>query len=233
MKISGWQKITLLDYPGKVASTIFTCGCDFRCPFCHNPDLVTRTAQAPTIAETEIFEFLQKRRGKLDGVCVTGGEPLLQADITNFIKKIKELGFLVKLDTNGSFPEKLKELVNTGLVDYVAIDIKNCKEKYAQTVGLCKVEIKKIEESVNFLMQGKLPYEFRTTVVREFHTLDDLKKITHWIGEARAYFLQSFVDSGDLVQNGLHGYTEEEMREFCSALKDRCKKIEVRGITEA
>lgn len=230
MQIGGWQKVTLLDYPGKIACTVFTNGCDFRCPFCHNPDLVTRAATTPTQPEVEFLDFLKKRQGTLDGVCITGGEPLLQPDITEFIKKIRALGFLIKLDTNGSFPDKLIELGEAGLIDYVAIDIKNSKEKYAQTTGLKTLDIKKIEKSVDYLMNGNIPYEFRTTLVKEFHTLADLEKIADWIGESQAYFLQNFVDSGDLIQNGLHGFSVEEMRAFQRALKNRFKMIELRGI---
>lgn len=231
MKISGLQKVTLLDYPGKIACTIFTCGCDFRCPFCHNSSLVTRADEAPILDEDEdILAFLRKRKKALDGVCITGGEPLIHADIRDFIIKIRELGFKIKLDTNGSFPAKLIELVEAGLIDYVAIDIKNSKEKYAQTIGLPTFDMSKIEKSVDFLMKGDIPYEFRTTLVREFHTLTDLEKIADWIGQSQAYFLQNFVDSGDLIQSGLHGFTPEEMREFYKALKNKFKKIELRGV---
>lgn len=231
MKISGLQKVTLLDYPGKIACTIFTCGCDFRCPFCHNSSLVTRADEAPILDEDEdVLVFLRKRKKALDGVCITGGEPLIHADIRDFIIKIRELGFKIKLDTNGSFPDKLIELVEAGLIDYVAIDIKNSKEKYAQTIGLPTFDMSKIEKSVDFLMKGDIPYEFRTTLVREFHTLTDLEKIADWIGQSQAYFLQNFVDSGDLIQSGLHGFTPEEMREFYKALKNKFKKIELRGV---
>ncbi len=230
MKISGWQKVTLLDYPEKVACTIFTNGCNFRCPFCHNPELVIRTNEAPVIPEEEVLEFLRERQGKLDGVCITGGEPLVHQDIAQFMRQIKELGFLIKLDTNGSFPERLKALAKEKLIDYVAIDIKNSKEKYAQTIGVKNFNIKPVEESVEFLMKGELPYEFRTTLVKEFHTLVDMEKIATWIGGARAYFLQNFVDSGDLIGENLHGLSRDEMWKFYHHIKDSFSLIELRGI---
>lgn len=230
MKISGWQKVTLLDYPEKVACTIFTNGCNFRCPFCHNPELVIRTNEAPVIPEEEVLSFLRERQGKLDGVCITGGEPLVHQDMAQFMRQIKELGFLIKLDTNGSFPERLKALAKEKLIDYVAIDIKNSKEKYAQTIGVKNFEIKPVEESVEFLMKGELPYEFRTTLVKEFHTLADMEKIAAWIGGARAYFLQNFVDSGDLIGENLHGLSRDEMWAFYHHIKDSFSLIELRGI---
>ena len=141
MEIHGIQKMTLLDYPEKVACTIFTARCNFRCPFCHNASLVTHVDAAAAISEEEVFSFLAKRQGILDGVCITGGEPLLQPDIEEFIRKVKELGYQVKLDTNGSFPDRLEHLIDEGLVDYVAMDLKNCRERYGETVGLAKLRI--------------------------------------------------------------------------------------------
>ena len=176
MKISGFQKTTLLDYPGKVACTVFLNGCNFRCPFCHNADLVIPESETGIFTENEIFEYLKKRKGILDGVCITGGEPLLNKEISEFMKRIKEMGLLVKLDTNGSFPERLEEIIRAGVVDYVAMDIKNSFEKYSETSGLSNKDLTNIKRSIDLIMEGKTDYEFRTTVVREFHTVEDIKK---------------------------------------------------------
>ena len=187
MKIPYFQKLTLLDYPSKTAATVFTHGCNFRCPFCHNASLVERPAEAE-IDETEFFAFLEKRKGLLDGVCITGGEPLLQPDIADFIAEIKRMGFLVKLDTNGSFPDKLEALLTSGNVDYVAMDIKNSPEKYGETVGLATPPLDKIRASVELLKNGAIDYEFRTTAVKEFHTESDFLAIGKWLaGDSRYY----------------------------------------------
>ena len=210
MKINGFQKMTVLDFPGKVACIVFTGGCNMRCPFCHNADLALNQG-TDEFSEEEILAYLKKRQGLLDGVCITGGEPLLQPDIKEFIQKVRALGYAVKLDTNGAFPERLKGLVNEGLLDYVAMDIKNQKEKYALTAGV-NIDISKIEESVAFLMEGKVDYEFRTTVVSEFHEKEDILKISEWIKGAKRYFLQNFVDSGNLIKkNILHAVTPETL----------------------
>ena len=169
MIIKGLQKTTLLDFPGKVACTVFTAGCNFRCPFCHNASLVTRPGDVDEISEESFFSYINKRKGILDGVCITGGEPLMSHGIEDFIRRIKQTGLLVKLDTNGAYPEKLKALLDEGLIDYVAMDIKNSREKYAMTVGL-KEYPEKIEESIKLIMEKAPDYEFRTTVVKELHT---------------------------------------------------------------
>ncbi len=231
MKIYGLQKLTLLDYPGKVACTVFTGGCNFRCPFCHNASLVTHIDPSATLEEEEFFKFLNKRQGILDGVCVSGGEPLLQEDIEKFIEKIKMLGFLVKLDTNGSFPAVLERLVKAKKVDYVAMDIKNSKEHYGLTTGDEKVPLEKVEESAAFLMQGLVPYEFRTTVVKELHTKEDFKAIGQWLSKDSPYFLQNFVDSGDLIEERFTAYSKEELEEFAEILRRTMSKVELRGIS--
>lgn len=199
MVIHGFQKMTLLDFPGKVACTVFTAGCNFRCPFCHNAPLVTDILSSDRRDEDEIIEFLKKRRGLIDGVAITGGEPLMQPDIIDFIKRIRELGYAVKLDTNGSYPEKLDEIIGLGIVDYVAMDIKNSKEKYCLTAGISPEIMPNIEKSVKILLSGRVDYEFRTTVTNELHTEADIKKLCGWIKGAKRYFIQPFVDSGDLV----------------------------------
>lgn len=230
MKIQGLQKLTLLDYPEKVACTIFTAGCNFRCPFCHNASLVTHVDGEHDIPEEEVWRFLKKRQGVLDGVCVTGGEPLLQPDVETFIQKIKELGFLVKLDTNGSNFETMRRLVEAKAVDYVAMDIKNSLDKYGETSGIQDYGVDSIIQSVDYLMSGKVPYEFRTTVVKEFHKREDFAAIGTWLHGAHKYYLQGFVDSGDLVQPGLHGYTKDIMEQALEIVKVNIPNAKLRGV---
>lgn len=230
MIIQGLQKLTLLDYPGKVACTIFTAGCNFRCPFCHNASLVIDTSANETIPEEEIFRFLTKRQGILDGVCISGGEPLIQDGIEEFIRQIKEMGYDVKLDTNGSFPDKLIRLVEAGLIDYVAMDIKNSQEHYGRTIGIEDYDIRDVHRSFKYLMSGKVPYEFRTTVVREFHQRSDFASIGRWIRGAREYYLQQFVDSGDLIRPGLHGYNKEIMEQALEVVKKDVESAKLRGL---
>lgn len=222
--------MTLLDFPGKVACTVFTGGCNFRCPFCHNALLVTKLPEKPDYSEDEILSFLEKRTGLLDGVAITGGEPLLNPDIADFIRKIRSMGYAVKLDTNGSFPERLKAIVGEGLVDYVAMDIKNRKEKYAETIGLKNLDLSKIEESVEFLKSGAVDYEFRTTVVEQFHTVEDIRAAAEWISGAKRYFLQNFVDSGELICEEVSGVDKETMLKMKSAAADFVSQTEIRGI---
>ena len=230
MRIDGLQKMTLLDFPGKVACTVFTGGCNFRCPFCHNALLVTKLPEKPDYTEDEILSFLEKRVGLLDGVAITGGEPLLNPDIDDFIRKIRDMGYAVKLDTNGSFPERLKAIVGEGLVDYVAMDIKNRKEKYAETIGLKNLDLSKIEESVEFLKSGAVDYEFRTTVVKQFHTAEDIRAAAEWISGAKRYFLQNFVDSGELICEEVCGVDKETMLKMKSVAADFVPQTEIRGI---
>lgn len=230
MQIHGFQKMTLLDYPGKVAATVFTGGCNFRCPFCHNALLVTELSGSPVIPEEEVLAHLEKKKKLLDGVAVTGGEPLLQKDLPAFLKKLKEMGYPVKLDTNGSFPDRLKELVKAGLVDYVAVDIKNRPEKYAETVGVADFDLTPVRETVDFLLSDAVDYEFRTTVVRQFHTPEDIRAAADWIRGAKRYFLQNFVDSGNLIQPGLTGVSSEEMEEMASAARTILPRVALRGV---
>lgn len=229
MKIKGLQKLTLLDFPEKMACTVFLAGCNFRCPFCHNASLVTNIDD-DYISEEEFFSFLNKRKGILNGVCITGGEPTLYPDLETFIRRIKEMGYLVKLDTNGYNPDILIDLVNKGLIDFVAMDIKNSKEKYAVTAGLPSLDITRIEKSVQFLLSGAVPYEFRTTVVKELHNEEDMKSISHWIANADRYFLQSFQDSGDLIENGYSGYDKDYMQYLLNITKDGLTKANLRGV---
>lgn len=237
MLILGLNKTTLLDYPGCVAATIFTGGCNFRCPFCHNSGLVLMPSAGEVISEEEVLAFLKKRRNVLKGVCITGGEPTLQADLPDFISRIREIGYQVKLDTNGYKPKTLKSLLEEGLLDYVAMDIKNSPDKYAVSSGMDGMEhdfnLGKIRESVDLLMGGSVEYEFRTTVVRELHTLGDLVRIGEWIRGCRAYFLQKFQDQGNNICEGYHAPDEgtlREMQQILSQMPEMEGRVYLRGM---
>lgn len=230
MNIQGLQKLTLLDYPEKVACTIFTAGCNFRCPFCHNASLVTHVDVNNNIPEEEVFSFLKKRKGVLDGVCITGGEPLLQPDIEDFIRAVKALGYAVKLDTNGSSINRLRRLVDQHLVDYVAMDIKNAPNKYGMTIGIEDYNMEDVLKSVDYLMSGAVPCEFRTTVVRELHKREDFAAIGRWLRGAEKYYLQGFVDSGDLIQPGLRAYTKDIMEQALEIVRRNIPNAELRGV---
>ena len=212
MIIQGLQKLTVLDFPGQVACIVFTAGCSFRCPFCHNATLVK--AEGDNISEEEVLAYLKKRQGILDGVVITGGEPTIQKDLKEFIIKIKNLGYKVKLDTNGYHPEVLEDLLNDGLVDYVAMDIKNSKDKYAVTVGLQNIDILRIERSVDLLKNCNIPYEFRTTTMEELHSEEGIKSIAEWLKGAKKYFLQSFKDSGDILCGTFTPLDDAKMQDF-------------------
>ena len=229
MLIKGFQKLTLLDFPGKTACTVFTGGCNFRCPFCHNAGLVTKM-DTEIIPESEVFEHLKKRQGILDGIAITGGEPLLQGDIEEFFRKVRELDYAIKLDTNGSFPEKLQSIIENNLCDYVAMDIKNSKEKYAETIGINNFGISNIEKSVEILKKGKVPFEFRTTVSKNFHTIKDIENIGKWIAGTENYYLQNFVDSGNLIDSNTEGVSKEEMKEMLEAVKKYVPNADIRGL---
>ncbi len=224
----GLQKMTLLDFPGKVACTVFSCGCNFRCPFCHNASLVLPDADtSPLMTGAEVLAFLKKRQGLLEGVCLTGGEPLMRQDSLSFLGAVRELGYAVKLDTNGSYPDRLAEAVQSGLVDYVAMDIKNSKEKYSMTAGVTA----DVQAGIDFLMKdAQIPFEFRTTVVQEFHTEEDFISIGKWLAGAPKYFLQKFVDSGDLIGQGLSAAPDEDMRRFLAAVREFIPVAELRGM---
>lgn len=229
MEIHGLQKMTLLDYPGKVACTIFLGGCDMRCPFCHNGGLVDGSSP-PELDDGALLTFLKGRRGLLDGVCVTGGEPLLRPRLGELLLSVKELGFLVKLDTNGTHPDRLRALAEGGLVDYVAMDVKNSPARYARTAGVTGLDLGPIEESVAFLLSGAVDYEFRTTVVKEFHDLDAFRAIGPWLAGARRYFLQSFVGRDTVLCPGLHPCNQAEMEAFAAAVRPFVPAVELRGV---
>ena len=228
--IAGFQKLTLLDYPGKTACTVFTAGCNLRCPFCHNADLVLSPSSIETFSEEEILEYLNKRKGLIDGICITGGEPMLMKDLPDFCDKIKCIGASVKIDTNGSFPSLVKYIVRNGLCDYVAMDIKNTLSKYPTTVGIPKIDVSVFEESIEFLKTSEIAHEFRTTVCRPFHTESDILEIGKMLGENERYYLQSFVDSGRLIGEGVSGFLPSEMKDMLSKLKLFVPNADIRGI---
>lgn len=229
MRIHGFQKMTMLDYPGKVACTVFTGGCNLRCPFCHNALLVTGLADCPPCDEEEIFAYLGKRRGILDGVCLTGGEPLMNPDVAELLARIRELGYAVKVDTNGCYPDRLRAIVEAGLVDYVAMDVKNRPEKYAATVGIPGFDTAAVEESVAFLKEGKVDCEFRTTVVAELHTAEDIAAIAQWIAGAPRYFLQCFKPSERMIAgDALHAPDPDVLLKM-KKMAEVCVPTEVRG----
>ena len=230
MKFGGLQKLTLLDYPEHVACTLFTIGCNLRCPFCHNLSLVVANFdRLEQITEEEMLSFLRKRSNVLEGVCITGGEPLLQAGITEFIKQVKEMGYKVKLDTNGTYPEKLVQLVEANLVDYVAMDIKNSKYMYNKTSG-CVVEMEDICKSVEFLKSGAVDYEFRTTVTGTFHTDKSIEEAAQWLQGAKRWCLQQFVDSGELVDSRVVGVDAETLARFQQIAQKYVPNTQLRGV---
>ena len=230
MIIKGLQKLTLLDFPDKMACTVFTFGCNFRCPFCHNASLVLADrADDAVMPEEEFFAFLSRRRGMLEGVCVTGGEPTLQPDLPAFLARIKDLGYAVKLDTNGYRPAVLRDVVEAGLVDYVAMDVKNSLPDYGATVGIARFDITPIEESLDYLMAGHVPFEFRTTLVRGLHTPDGIRRIGERLRGDERYFLQTFKDSGDLISDGLGAFTPSETASLLSILRTYIPNAQIRG----
>lgn len=228
MKINGLQKLTLLDFPEKTACIVFTPGCNFRCPFCHNASLVTHIDNNAQIDEDTFFSFLEKRRRMLDGVCITGGEPLMQHGIKEFIKKIKEMGYAVKLDTNGTYPDKLEELIKDGLLDYVAMDIKNCKEKYEITSGVQNVPYDNIVKSINILSKSGIDHEFRTTVADGLHTPEDIGKIAEMIKGEKKYFIQNFTDSGDIIAPEMCSVSQEKLDEMLRFAKEYIPNAKIR-----
>ena len=233
MRIGGLQKLTLLDYPNHVSCTVFTAGCNMKCPFCHNRDLVFIPENFEFYNPESIFEYLRKRQGTLDAVAITGGEPLLQPGLRDFIMEVRKLGFKVKLDTNGYYPDKLKKLVDEGLIDYVAMDVKAPLPKYPVTVGLPEsgFHTEQIQESIRYLLSGAVDYEFRTTVVREFHTKEDLVAIAKMIKGCKHYYLQQFVDSGRCIEQGFSAYNREEMYELKEEVAKYIPEVELRGIS--
>lgn len=229
MKISGMQKLTLLDYPGNIACLIFTQGCNFRCPFCHNKDLLGDENE-DSISVDEVFSYLDKRKGVLDGVVISGGEPLLQPDIEEFITKVKNMGYKIKLDTNGSSPTKLKLLIDKGLVDYIAMDIKNNFTCYNETSGINCINIENIKRSINIIESSKVEHEFRTTVVKQLHNLGKLQEICSYLGTQTKYYIQNYRDCSTVLERGLLGFSEEELKDLQKKLNMMYPNVMVRGI---
>ena len=228
MKIAGLMKLTLLDYPGKVACTVFLAGCNFRCPFCHNASLVRGGEQE--ISREELFAFLKKRLGILDGVCITGGEPLMSDGAAELARKIKSFGYSVKLDTNGSYPERLAEIIASGAVDYIAMDIKNAPDKYDIACGV-NVDKSKIKQSVEIIKNSGIPHEFRTTVVKGIHTAKDISECALFVGEGESYFIQCYKESEDMIApDGLSAFNTDELVEMLGKAKVHNSKTQLRGI---
>ena len=234
MQIQGLQKLTLLDYPGRTACTVFLSGCNFRCPFCHNAPLLTAADEdgmdEDGMDEDELLAFLKKRRGLLDGVAVTGGEPLLRPDLPQLLEKIKALGYAVKLDTNGAFPERLEAVVRAGLADDVAMDIKNSPERYAETAGVPGLDLTPVFRSVSFLLRGMVNYEFRTTAVAELHDDASFLKLGDWLAGAKRYYIQCFQPRDTVLQAGLHAPSEMQLHRWAELVRPKIPAVEIRGI---
>lgn len=230
MQIYGLNKTTLLDYPDRIAATIFTGSCSFRCPFCHNGDLVICPETQPLIPEEEVLAFLKKRQKILSGVCITGGEPTLQPDLEDFLQKIRELDYSIKLDTNGYQPETVRRLIQKKLIDYIAMDIKSGPDGYALAAGLPALDFSRIEASIQLLMSSDIPFEFRTTVVKELHSDHDFLQIGELIQGNEAYFLQSYQDSREVLHPGFHACPKEEMVHFAQLLTPLVPNVQLRGI---
>lgn len=228
MNIHGLQKMTLLDYPGKVACTVFLAGCDLRCPYCHNSELLDGSLP-PLMDSGELLAFLRKRQGLLDGVCVTGGEPLLRNDLGELLADIRKLGFMIKLDTNGGHPRRLRELIEAGLIDYVAMDVKNSPGRYAETCGLSAMDMAAVNDTVTYLLSAPVEYEFRTTVVAEYHDDASFYDIARWISGAQKYYLQFFVERDTVLRPGLHAPSAEDMHRYLRIVRETVPNAEIRG----
>lgn len=230
MNICGYQKTTLLDYPGHVAATIFTGGCNFRCPFCHNSDLVVNPTMSPCISQEEIFAFLKKRKNVLSGICITGGEPTLQTNLSEFIKKVRFLGYKIKLDTNGYRPDVISSLLEDNLLDYIAMDIKAGLSNYAKVSGIPNLDTSKIKESISIIENSGIDYEFRTTVVKELHSQEDFLEISEMLSSSSPYFIQSFKDSGNILTPGLSSCDTETLNQYLAIVKNKLPFSSLRGI---
>ncbi len=228
INIQGYQKMTLLDFPGKVACTVFTGGCNLRCPFCHNAGLV-KTPTAEDNAYGDVIDYLKKRKGIIDGVCVTGGEPLLQPHLSEFLSEIKEMGYLIKLDTNGALPERLKQIFSLSLVDYVAMDIKSSPEGYQEASG-SEIPFETFYESIKAIRESGVEHEFRTTAVKGIHSKEDFLKIADILLPEENYFIQRFTDSGNLLSGGCSAFSDEEMKEIYETVRKKVPRVNLRGV---
>ncbi len=229
MKILGMEKLSLVDFDNHIAATVFTGGCNFRCPYCHNAPLVLDPAGQGALSEEYIFDYLKKRKGVLQGVAITGGEPTLMPDLKEFILKVRELGYEVKLDSNGTRPDVLASFIEEKIVDYIAMDIKNSKERYAETVDVENFDLSPVEESVKLLKKGNVEYEFRTTLVKEFISADDIRGIADWLAGAKRYFLQHFKDSGNCIREDLHEVDEKTAEEWKTIAEKKIARVALRG----
>lgn len=226
MIIRAVQKFSAVDYPGLLCATVFTPGCNLRCPFCHNGTLVLE--DEPDVREEVVFEFLESRKNKLDAVCLSGGEPLLQKGVEEFLRKVKEMGFKTKFDTNGTKPQHLKEILSSGVVDYVAMDIKNSPARYAETVGVKAFSLKPVYESIDIIRSSGVEYEFRTTVTKTFHNEESLLEASHMIEGASLWYLQTYRESENVIDKSVEGYSEEEMKTLCEKLKQTVPFVRLR-----
>ncbi len=229
MIIKGFTKTTLLDYPGHIASTVFTGGCNFNCPFCHNGDLVLGHMDLETLPTEKVLAHVYKRRNVVKGICISGGEPTLQGDLIEFLEEVKRYGILVKLDTNGTHPEVIKKAYEKGLIDYIAMDIKNRKDKYNETCDR-QVAMDRIQTSIDYIKSCGVDYEFRTTIVKELHTYEDIIQIGQWLSGSRRYFLQSYMESDKQIQGGLHAHEIYTLKEFRVALEPYFDTVTIRGV---
>lgn len=227
MEISGFEKMTLTDYPGSVAAIVFTQGCNFKCPFCHNSDLIY--FKSGVIDENEVLDYLGKRKKMLDGVVITGGEPTMQKDLIGFLNKVKDLGLKVKLDTNGAKPEILQKIIDLNLVDYIAMDIKSSQNNYSEVSGV-KVDINKIRESISIIKKSKLDFEFRTTVVKNYHNYESLLEICEYVGKDVKYYLQNFENSSRVLNSTLGSFSKDELLKMCAKINGKFPNVKVRGI---
>ncbi len=230
MNVQGYQKLTLLDFPEHVACTVFTGGCNLRCPFCHNASLVLNPREGANLEE-EVLSYLAGRKGILEGVCITGGEPLLQPDLSDFVKRVKNMGYSVKLDTNGSDPDALAKLLSTGMIDYVAMDIKSSPEGYEAAIGKA-FPIERFQRSAEIIRSSGIPHEFRTTLVKGIHRTEDMDGVGKWLAGEEKYFLQGFVDSGNLLGEGFEAFSAEEMQEFLRVIRKYVPTAKLRGQEE-
>lgn len=229
MKILGMEKLSLVDFDDHIAATVFTGGCNFRCPYCHNAPLVLDPGGQGVLGEEEVLAYLKKRKDVLQGVCITGGEPTLMPDLREFILKIKEMGYDVKLDSNGTRPDVLRKLIDEKIVDYIAMDIKNSKERYAETVDVKNFDLAPVEESATLLMEGRTDSEFRTTLVKEYASAEDMERIAEWLSGAEKYFLQHFKDSGNCIRNDLHEVDEKTALEYKAIAEKKIRNVRLRG----
>lgn len=228
MDFFGLMKLTLLDFPGHVACTVFTGGCNFRCPFCHNTPIIMREEDGK-ISEQEILEFLIRRKGVLEGICISGGEPLISEGLVSFMGKVKSLGYLVKLDTNGSLPKRLEMVIKSGFCDYIAMDIKNSLEEYQKTAGVV-IDTEDIKRSIDLIRNSGIEHEFRTTVVKELHSVTGIEALAQLIEGEEKYFIQSFRENENVLVKGLSSFDEAELQELLKSARKYVPKAELRGV---